>query len=86
MDINSLIEISNTNRIVDLNRLASDVLIRGDFEGNVTGHWVKLNKFGAGIVTYNNKEYVTQPIGFTSLPPGVAVEMSYANGVYYSKW
>lgn len=84
--LDDLLEVSVANRLVDLERLDSKQLIEGDFEGSVTGRWVKLDSTGAGIVEYNSKQYVTKPIGFTSLPAGTAVEMSFAKGVYYSKW
>jgi hypothetical protein len=84
--LDDLLEISVANRVVDLERLDSKQLIEGDFEGSVTGRWIRLDSTGAGIVEYNSKQYVTKPIGFTSLPAGTAVEMSFAKGVYYSKW
>ena len=84
--LQDLIELSNTYRVLDLERLSSSELIKGDFSGSVTGKWVKLDSTGAGIVEYNSKLYATKPIGFTSIPKGTAVEMSYAQGVYYSKW
>ena len=84
--LEDLIELSNTYRVLDLERLSSSELIKGDFNGSVTGKWVKLDSTGAGIVEYNSKLYATKPIGFTSIPKGTAVEMSYAQGVYYSKW
>lgn len=84
--INQLIEISNANRFLDLERRASDVTITGDFSGSVTGKWVRLGLRGEGIVSYNNKEYTTKPIGFTSVPSGKEVELSFANGIYYSKF
>ena len=62
------------------------VKIVKDFKGSVTGYWVRLDESGAGVVSYNNKEYVTKPIGFVSIPSGLEVELSYANGVYYSKY
>ncbi len=60
--------------------------IPGDFDGNVTGKWKKLDDSGAGVVTYNDKEYLTQPLGFTSLPSGTEVELSHADGKYFSKF
>ena len=84
--LNSLLEISVANRLVDLERLERGVVIKGDFEGSVTGHWVKLAESGAGIVTYNKKQYTTKPLGFASLPAGAEVELSHANGIYYSKF
>ena len=84
--LEDLIELSNTYRVLDLERLSSSELIKGDFNGSVTGKWVKLDSTGAGIVEYNSKLYTTKPIGFTSIPKGTAVELSYAQGVYYSKW
>ena len=32
------------------------------------------------------QEYKTKRIGFTSIPAGTSVELSFGNGVYYSKW
>jgi len=84
--VNSLIEKSSIERLLKLEKLEKGVVIEGDFEGSVTGYWVKLSNNGAGIVSYNNKKYVTKPIGFTSLPRGTEVELSHANGVYYSKF
>lgn len=73
-------------RVSDLDRLERKDLIKGDFEGSVTGKWVRLAENGAGVVSYNGKNYITKPIGFTSIEAGHAVELSYARGVYYSKW
>jgi hypothetical protein len=81
-----MLQIADAQRVVELERLDSKQQIEGDFEGSVTGRWVRLDSTGAGIVEYNSKQYVTKPIGFTSLPAGTAVEMSFAKGVYYSKW
>lgn len=86
MMISQLIEISNANRFLDLERRASDVTITGDFSGSVTGKWIRLGLRGEGIVSYNNKQYTTKPIGFTSVPAGKEVELSFANGIYYSKF
>lgn len=84
--LNRLTERSNAERLLDLERRDKGNYIEGDFEGSVTGYWVRLDSNGSGIVSYNRKEYVTKPIGFTSLPKGVEVELSHANGVYYSKF
>ncbi len=86
MLLDSLIEISLANRLNTLERLASGQSISGDFEGSVTGYWVKLGSRGEGIVNYNNKNYVTKPIGFMAIPGGTEVELSFANGTYYSKF
>ena len=77
---------STANRIVRLQQRASDVIIQGDFSGSVTGTWTKLGDSGEGLVKYKSKTYATQPIGFTSIPKGTEVELSYANGIYYSKF
>ncbi len=77
---------STANRIVRLQQRASDVIIQGDFSGSVTGAWIKLGDSGEGLVKYKSKTYATQPIGFTSIPKGTEVELSYANGIYYSKF
>lgn len=84
--LDRLRELSLANRINTVQRLQSDVTISGDFEGSVTGYWVKLGDRGEGIVRYNNKEYITKPIGFISIPGGTEVELSFANGIYYSKF
>lgn len=81
-----LIQQSVANRLSDLEFRATDVTIVGDFTGSVTAFWVKLGDNGEGVVSYNNKQYVTKPIGFVSAPAGTEVELSYANGVYYSKF
>lgn len=84
--LNDLIDTSNAERMVQLERREKGVIIEGDFEGSVTGSWVTLSSSGAGIVSYNKKKYTTVPIGFVSAPAGTGVELSYANGVYYSKF
>lgn len=85
--INNLKEISLANRLNRLTDLAEGTKqIKGDFEGSVTGYWVKIGDSGEGVVSYNNKEYITKPIGFISIPKGTEVELSYANGIYYSKF
>ena len=85
--LNSLMERSRVDRLVTLERLEENGdQIKGDFQGSVTGTWVKFDETGAGIVSFRKKEYVTKPIGFTSLPAGSEVELSHANGIYYSKF
>lgn len=84
--LSQLVQQSNVNRLLQLERLEKGVVIEGDFEGSVTGYWVRLEGNGAGIVSYGRKEYITKPIGFTSLPAGSEVELSHANGIYYSKF
>lgn len=84
--LNNLLQRSTAERFIQLERRERDEVIPGDFEGNVTGYWVRLDNNGAGIVSYNKKNYVTKPIGFTSLPSGTEVELSHASGVYYSKF
>jgi len=74
------------DRISLLERRVDQELIKGDFEGSVTGSWVKLREDGAGIVRYNGKEYVTKPLGFVSISKGASVLLSHANGVYFSSW
>lgn len=86
MNVQELVGISNANRSLDLERLAKGSPVTGDFESSVTGHWVRLGERGEGIVSYNNKEYITKPIGFVSLPAGTEVEMTFASGIYYSKF
>lgn len=84
--IQQLKEVSTAERLADVERRESGSQVKGDFEGSVTGHWVTLAESGAGIVKFNNKEYVTETIGFVSLPKGTAVELSFADGTYFSKY
>lgn len=84
--LSDLIQQSNVNRMLQIEALEKGVVIEGDFEGSVTGYWVRLESNGAGIVSYAKKKYATKPIGFTSLPAGAEVELSHANGIYYSKF
>ena len=85
--LNDLLQVSNTNRVLDVERLEeTGGQVQVDFEGSVTGVWVKFDESAAGIVSYRQKHYVTKPIGFTSLRAGTEVELSHANGVYYSKF
>ena len=84
--INELKDISNAERVADVERRDKGYLVEGDFEGSVTGHWVRLDESGAGVVTFNNKQYATETIGFVSLPKGTAVELSFADGTYFSKY
>ena len=86
MALADLLSLSNLNRIEDLERRESSQTVTGDFTGSVAGSWVRLDENGAGIVNYNDKEYVTKRVGFTSIPAGTAVELSFGNGIYYSKW
>jgi len=84
--ISDLVALSDANRLNELERLQRDTAIMGDFVGNVTGVWVKLGDNGEGIVSFSNKTYLTKPIGFLSIPAGTEVELSFANGIYYSKF
>ena len=85
MDIGELLEISTAERLTAIN-FREDPNAGGDFTGIVNATWVKLDSGGAGVVSYNDKEYRTQRIGTTSIPAGTSVALSYANGIYYSSW
>ena len=85
--LTDLMDQSRVNRIVHLERNEENGgQIMGDFEGSVTGYWVRFDETGAGIISYRKKEYVTKPLGITSLRKGSEVELTHANGVYYSKF
>ena len=86
MSLENLLQLSNLNRLEDLERVPGTTGVSGDFEGSVGGTWVRLAENGAGIVAYNNKEYTTKRLGFTSISAGTSVELSFGNGIYYSKW
>ena len=66
--LDSLLQSSKVSRIIQKERLEKGVVIEGDFDGSVTGYWVRLQENGGGVVSYNKKEYITKPIGFTSYP------------------
>ena len=80
-----LITLVNQERIDRIERALSGSS-GGDFEGSVTGSWVGLDDSGAGLVRYNSKLYKTKRLGFTSIPAGTAVQLSFAAGIYYSQW
>ena len=82
--IDGLIALNNANRVFDLEKRSDGTQVKGDFEGSVTAYWIKLGPMGEGIVSYNNKQYTTNPIGFVSIPAGTEVVLSYANGMYYT--
>jgi len=84
--LNSLRQVSAAERLIQLERLDKNEVISGDFEGNVKGIWVKLDEDGTGIVSFNDKKYHTKPLGITSITQGTEVELSFANGIYYSKY
>ena len=86
MTLQALLQLSESNRLIDLDTKEQSTGVKGDFTGSVGGTWVRLDENGAGIVKYNDKEYVTRRLGFTSIPAGTAVELSFGNGIYYSKW
>jgi hypothetical protein len=73
-------------RLVELERRLEGSRPSGDFSGSVTGYWIELNNQGVGIVDYQGKRYKTRPVGFISTSKGTEVELTYANGVYYSKF
>ena len=84
--LQSLIETSRAERFIQLERRDKKEIVKGDFEGSVKGTWVKLGDDGTGVVAFNDKEYNTKPIGLTSLTAGTEVELSFAKGIYYSKY
>ena len=79
-------EASLQARVIELERREEGAKPTGDFTGSVTGYWQKLSPDGVGLVEHKGKTYKTRPIGFMSLPKGTEVELTFANGVYYSKF
>jgi|TARA_B100000035_G_scaffold124371_2_gene105892 hypothetical protein len=79
-------EVAAAERIVEVEDRAKGAMARGDFEGSVLGYWERLDQTGVGIVTYKGKEYKTKPIGFHSTSKGTTVELTHANGIYFSKF
>ncbi len=86
MDINDLTSLAESNRAQTLIDRLEGLDTRGDFAGSVTGTWIRLDESGAGVVAYNDKEYKTKRIGSSSIPKGTSVELTFAKGIYYSKW
>ena len=84
--LNQLVNLSTSERLVQLERLEKNEVIPGDFEGSVRASWVRLADDGTAVVGYNDKEYTTKPIGLTSIRAGTEVELTHAKGVYYSKY
>ncbi len=84
--IDDLLDENIAARVVEIQRRETKPNVQGNFEGSVTGTWVKLDPYGLGIVSYNQKEYKTRPLGFTSIAAGQSVYLSYAGGIYYSSW
>lgn len=80
------LEISRQERAFSLEDRVKGSPIRGDFTGSVSASWVRLDESGAGIVLYKGKEYKTKMIGITAIPKGTRVELSYAKGLYFSKY
>ena len=84
--VDDTIKSSVSERIEELKRRARGARPAGDFEGSVTGYWKELSPRGVGLVEYKGKIYKSRPIGFLSVPRGTEVELTHANGVYYSKF
>lgn len=84
--VDDLLEENAAARVVEIGRREAGPSIQGDFDGSVTGIWVKLDDLGLGVVSYKQKQYRTRTLGFTSVAAGQPVFLSYAGGVYYSNW
>lgn len=88
----AVLGISSTNRVTLLNdNLAAgaawQTMTGGNLPGGtVTATWERLGTRGEGVVNYASKEYSTVPKGFTSIPKGTEVQMSYSQGTYYTNW
>ena len=84
--VDTLVEASTEERISVLTERAKNEPVSGDFDGTVIGTWVRLGKDGTGVVRYKDRNYVTRPLGFTVISVGAKVELTFADGVYTSKW
>lgn len=84
--LNTLRSISRAERVTALEYRSRGSLRKPDFEGVVYGSWAGLNPLSAGLVSYKGKTYKTKMLGFTSLPKGARVQLSYVDGIYYSSW
>lgn len=83
--LDSSIALFEAERQVFLER-PKDVNASGDIEGSVKADWLRLKNTGYGVVRYRDKKYVTIPLGSRSIARGTPVEMTFANGVYFTKW
>lgn len=84
--MDDLYQSSVNNRLLEIQEREKKPMIKGDFEGSVTGTWVALNELGLGVVSYMDRLYLTRALGFTSISAGKPVQLTHANGVYYSSW
>lgn len=86
--VNELMDNSRRDRLDFLEQwFDHGTQLKGDFEGSVTGIWQRFDSStGGGVVSYQNKEYLTKPLGFTALKAGTPVELTHVNGIYYSKF
>ncbi len=78
--------IARAQRLVAQEAELTGTVYAADFEGTVTGTWVRLDDSGAGVVLYKGKEYTTVRLGITTLFKGSTVQLSYVKGTYYSNW
>ena len=76
----------NMRRVEETMRRAEGAEVKGDFEGSVVGKWQRLGEDGAGVVLYKGRNYPVRSIGFSSLPRGATVELTYAKGQYFAKF
>lgn len=85
--LNDFLEYHNAGRVIDVEERQSKKSIKGDFEGSVTGTWVGYDfETNGGIVRYNDKEYLTKVLGIRSIKKGTKVQLSFADGIYYSDY
>lgn len=84
--LNAAMQEHQARRMLEMERRSEGAEVRGDFEGSVKASWVRLDQGGAGIALYRGKEYKVRSVGFTSLPKGSIVELSYAKGVYFANF
>ena len=84
--LSSAMQEYQARRMLEMERRSEGAEIKGDFEGSVKGSWLRLDEGGAGVVLYKSREYKVRSIGFTSLPKGSVVELSYAKGVYFASF
>ena len=84
MLVDSLVQTSKVERIALLEEREQFGI--GEFKGSVVGKWSKYDTDGAGIITYQNKEYRAKIEGLKSIPPGYPVKLTYSNGIYVASW
>ena len=78
--------LADTRRILDLERLSKNDPVPGDFEGTVTGSYLRKNDDGTVTVMYNSQEYVARPQSKYMAVKDDVVTLTFRAGIYLASW